>query len=59
MYLVNSPTAEPQERGAASALLGALARTPGIVDRGASLAGGVAAAVLGRSTVRYAWPSLR
>ena len=51
MYLVNSPTAEPQERGAASALLGALARTPGIVDRGASLAGGVAAAVLGRSTV--------
>ena len=51
MYLVNSPSAEPQERGAASALLGALARTPGIVDRGASLAGGVAAAVLGRSTV--------
>jgi len=51
MYLVNSSTAEPQERGAASALLGALARTPGIVDRGASLAGGVAAAVLGRSTV--------
>ncbi len=51
MYLVNSPAAEPQERGAASALLGALARTPGIVDRGASLAGGVAAAVLGRSTV--------
>ena len=51
MYLINSPAAEPQERGAASALLGALARTPGIVDRGASLAGGVAAAVLGRSTV--------
>ena len=51
MYLVNSPSAEPQERGAASALLGALVRTPGIVDRGASLAGGVAAAVLGRSTV--------
>ena len=51
MYLVNSPAAEPQERGAASALLGALARTPGIVDRSASLAGGVAAAVLGRSTV--------
>ena len=51
MYLINSPAAEPQERGAASALLGALARTPGIVDRSASLAGGVAAAVLGRSTV--------
>ena len=51
MYLINSPAAEPQERGAASALLGALARTPGIVDRGASLAGGVTAAVLGRSTV--------
>ena len=43
--------AEPQERGAAGALLGALARTPGILDRGASLAGDVAAAVLGRSTV--------
>ena len=50
MYLINSPAAEPQERGAASARLGALARTPGIVDRSASLAGGVAAAVLGRST---------
>ena len=51
MYLVNSPTAEPQEPGAAGALLGALARTPGILDRGASLAGEVAAAVLGRSTI--------
>ena len=52
MYLVNSPTAEPQEHGgAAGALLGALARTPGILDRGASLAGDVAAAVLGRSTI--------
>ncbi len=51
MYLVNSPAAEPQERCAASALVGALARTPDILDRGASLAGGVAAAVLGRSTV--------
>ena len=52
MYLVNSPAAEPQENGgAAGALLGALARTPGILDRGASLAGEVAAAVLGRSTV--------
>ena len=51
MYLVNSPAAEPQEPGAAGALLGALARTPGILDRGASLAGEVAAAVLGRSTI--------
>ena len=51
MYLVNSPGAEPQERGAASALLGALARTPGILDRGTSLAGEVAAAVIGRSTI--------
>ena len=50
MYLVNSAAAEPRERSAAMALLGALARTPGILDRGASLAGGVAAAVLGRST---------
>ena len=51
MYLVNSPATAPQEPGAAGALLGALARTPGILDRGASLAGDVAAAVLGRSTV--------
>jgi polyhydroxyalkanoate synthase subunit PhaC len=51
VYLVNNPETEPQERGAASALLGALARTPGILDRSASLAGGVAAALLGRSTV--------
>lgn len=51
MHLVNSPTPRPQEPGAAGALLGALARTPGILGRGASLAGDVAAAVLGRSSV--------
>jgi len=51
MYLVNSPAAEQQEPGAAGALIGALARTPGIVNRSASLAGEVAAAVLGRSTI--------
>ena len=51
MYLVDNPTTEPQERGAGGALLAALARTPGILDRGASLAGDVTSAVLGRSTI--------
>ena len=47
-----SPALESQEHGGtAGALLGALARTPGILERGASLAGDVAAAVLGRSTL--------
>src|SRR4051795_13127021 len=51
MYLVNSPAVQPQEPGAAGALVGALARTPGVLNRGVSLAGEVAAAVLGRSEV--------
>lgn len=51
MYLVSSPTTEPKEPSAPRAILGAVARTAGILDRGASLAGDVAAAVLGRSTV--------
>ena len=49
-----APAAEPQGSGAAGALAGALARTPGILARGASLAGGVAAAVAGRSTIAAA-----
>src|SRR4051794_41966940 len=51
MSLVNSPAVQPQEPGAAGALVGALARTPGVLNRGVSLAGEVAAAVLGRSEV--------
>ena len=51
MYLVSSPTTEPKEPSAPPSLMGAVARTAGILDRGASLAGDVAAAVLGRSTV--------
>lgn len=51
MYLVDSLATEQQESGAAGALLGALARTPGILHRGVSLAGDVSAAILGRSTI--------
>jgi polyhydroxyalkanoate synthase len=52
MYLVPTPAPESQEPGSTvGALVGALARTPGILDRGASLAAQVAAAAIGRSTV--------
>jgi polyhydroxyalkanoate synthase len=52
MYLVPTPAPESQEHGSTTgALLGALARTPGILDRGASLAGQVASAAIGRSSI--------
>lgn len=52
MHLVTSPPPESQEPvGAAAALLTALARTSGILDRGTSLAGDVVAAMLGHSTL--------
>lgn len=50
MYLVNSPATEPREVVAPGALLGTVARTSGLLARGASLVGDVASAVLGRST---------
>jgi polyhydroxyalkanoate synthase len=51
MYLVSPPAPESQDRGASpGALLTSLARTPEILERGASLASDVVAAVLGRST---------
>ena len=52
MYLVSPPAPESQDHGGApGALLATLARTPGILERGASLAGDIVAAALGRSTL--------
>jgi polyhydroxyalkanoate synthase len=52
MYLMDSSTAEPTAPpGNLAALLRALARTPGLIDRTGRLAGEVAAALAGRSTL--------
>ena len=52
MHLVEEETLAPEKPGSsARAFVKALARTPDLVDRGGSLAGGVAAALAGRSTL--------